>query len=34
MPAILRPDLKALAWLAIGLFVAPKAISFVRSKVG
>ncbi len=34
MPGVLRPDMKALVWLAIGLFVAPKAISFVRSKVG
>lgn len=34
MPSILKPDLKAVAWLAIGLFVAPKAISFVRGKLG
>jgi hypothetical protein len=34
MPAILKPDLKALAWLALGLFVAPKVITVVRSKLG
>lgn len=34
MPPILRPDMKALVWLALGLFVAPKAVSFVRGKLG
>lgn len=34
VPPLLRPDMKALVWLALGLFVAPKAISLVRSKVG
>lgn len=34
MPDILRPDLKALVWLALGVFVAPKAIAIVRSKMG
>lgn len=34
MPEVLKPDLKAVVWLAIGLFVAPKAISFIRSKTG
>jgi hypothetical protein len=32
--SVLRPDLKAVVWLVIGLFVAPKAIQFVKSKVG
>jgi hypothetical protein len=34
MPDVLKPDMKAVVWLAIGLFVAPKAISLVRSKLG
>ena len=34
MPDLLKPDVKALVWLALGLFVAPKAISFVRGKMG
>jgi hypothetical protein len=28
---MLRPDMKAILWLAIGFYVAPKAIAFVRS---
>lgn len=32
MPEILKPDLKALVWLAIGAFVAPKVLAMVRSK--
>lgn len=32
MPEVLRPDLKAGVWLAIGLFVAPKVLSMVRSR--
>ena len=31
---IIKPDLKAVVWLAIGLFVAPKVLAIVRSKVG
>jgi hypothetical protein len=27
MPAILRPDLKALVWLAIGAFIVPMVMS-------
>lgn len=34
MPEVLKPDLKAVVWLAVGLFVAPKVIALVRSKVG
>jgi hypothetical protein len=34
MPTLLKPDLKALVWLALGVFVAPKAVSLVRSKLG
>lgn len=34
MPPILKPDLKALVWLALGAFVAPKAIAMVRGKLG
>lgn len=34
MPDVIKPDLKALVWLAVGLFVAPKVISMVRSKIG
>lgn len=34
MPDVLRPDLKAIVWLAVGVFLAPKAIAIVRSKMG
>jgi hypothetical protein len=34
MPDILKPDLKAVAWLALGLFVAPKVIAAVRARMG
>lgn len=34
MPSVLKPDLKAGVWLLLGLFVAPKAIGFIRSKLG
>ena len=34
MPSVLMPDLKAAVWLAIGLFVAPKVVAVVRSKMG
>lgn len=30
---LIKPDLKAVVWLAIGLFVAPKVVSLVRSKL-
>lgn len=30
MPALLRPDLKALVWLAIGFLVVPYALKIVR----
>jgi hypothetical protein len=33
MPDIIKPDLKAVVWLAIGLFIAPKVISAVRSRI-
>lgn len=29
MPAVLKPDLKAVVWLAIGAFVLPKLLSVV-----
>lgn len=29
MPDILRPDMKAVAWLALGFFVAPKILKMV-----
>lgn len=32
MPEVLKPDMKAVVWLAIGFFVAPMALNFVRSK--
>jgi hypothetical protein len=34
MPEILKPDAKALLWLALGVFVLPKVIAFARSKTG
>lgn len=30
MPSILRPDLKAVVWLALGFFAAPKLMSMIR----
>ena len=30
MPSVLKPDLKAVTWLAIGLFVAPRVIKMVK----
>ena len=30
MPAVLKPDLKALVWLALGAFVVPKALALVK----
>jgi hypothetical protein len=31
---ILKPDLKSVVWLALGLFVAPKVIAAVRGRLG
>lgn len=30
MPEILKPDVKALVWLALGFFVVPYAVKMVR----
>ena len=30
MPTVLRPDMKALVWLAIGAFVLPRVIGMIR----
>lgn len=30
MPAILKPDLKALVWAGIGVLIVPKILSAVR----
>jgi hypothetical protein len=32
MPSVLKPDMKALVWLAIGAFVLPKVIAIATSK--
>ena len=32
MPEILKPDAKALVWLAIGAFVLPKLLVMVKAK--
>lgn len=34
MPDILKPDIKAVAWLLAGMFLLPRALMFVRGKVG
>lgn len=34
MPDILRPDLKAIVWAAIGFMVLPMVMNFVKSKTG
>lgn len=34
MPEILKPDLKAVVWLLAGMFVLPRALMFVRGKMG
>lgn len=34
MPEILKPDMKAAVWLALGFFVAPMVMSLIRSKTG
>lgn len=30
MPGILKPDLKAVVWLAVGALVVPKVLAMVR----
>lgn len=30
MPALLKPDVKAVVWLLIGAFVAPRVLAMVR----
>lgn len=30
MPEIIRPDMKAVVWLALGFFVAPKVLQMVK----
>ena len=30
MPSVLKPDMKALVWLALGAFVVPKVMGMVR----
>lgn len=32
MPEILKPDAKALVWLALGAFVLPKVLQMVKAK--
>jgi hypothetical protein len=32
MPEILKPDLKAVVWLALGFIVLPKVLSAVKAK--
>jgi hypothetical protein len=34
MPPVLKPDLKAVVWLALGMFVAPRLYVLVKSKIG
>jgi hypothetical protein len=34
MPDILKPDVKALVWLAIGALVLPRVLTTLRSKKG
>jgi len=34
MPSVLKPDMKAVVWLALGFFVAPMVIPKVRSLLG
>lgn len=33
MPPVLKPDMKAVVWLLIGAFVAPKVMAAVRSRM-
>lgn len=32
MPAVLRPDMKAAVWLAIGFLVLPRVVSMVKTR--
>jgi hypothetical protein len=32
MPELLKPDLKAIVWLAIGAFVLPRVLVMVKGK--
>lgn len=32
MPEILKPDAKALVWLALGAFVLPKVLVMIKAK--
>jgi hypothetical protein len=32
MPSVLKPDLKAVVWLALGAFVVPKAMAMIASR--
>jgi hypothetical protein len=34
MPPILKPDLKAVVWLAIGAFLVPKVMAMVAARRG
>lgn len=34
MPELLKPDMKALVWMALGFIVLPKVISAVHAKRG
>lgn len=29
MPDVLRPDMKAVVWLALGFFIAPKVLKMI-----
>jgi len=33
MPDILKPDAKAVVWLAIGFFVAPMVVGLIKRKM-
>jgi hypothetical protein len=34
MPAILKPDMKAVVWLLVGAFVVPKVMAAVAARRG
>ncbi len=34
MPAVLKPDMKALVWLGIGAFLVPKVMAMISSRRG
>jgi hypothetical protein len=34
MGSLLRPDAKALVWLALGWFVVPRVVAMARTKMG